>query len=93
MRKLSSKRIKYQYDGYLFEWNFIADQDGDLWVNKDALLVMPNVYEGGANTIHVYGGDSWLVADLTRCIDSWVLTDINDDIVKNYVILDEVIDD
>lgn len=93
MGKLSSKRIKYQYDGYLFEWNFIADQDGDLWVNKDALLVMPNVYEGGANTIHVYGSDSWLVADLTKCIDSWVATDISDGVVKDYIMLDEVIDD
>ena len=34
MGKLSSKQLNINMTVICLEWNFIADQDGDLWVNK-----------------------------------------------------------
>lgn len=90
MGKLSNKRIKYKYDGYLAEWSFIVDQDHDLWVKRDDLLTMRSEYDGGLNTIHVYGDEGWLIVDLTRCADSWVVGYYD---TTEYIIVDEVIDD
>ena len=93
MGKLNEKRIRHKYDSYLYEWSFLVDENGDLWVKSEDLMTTQGVYDGCANTIHVYGDDEWLCADLSMFFNTWVKTKFDYNVYQGYLILDQVIDE